>query len=235
MLAAEPAGFWMPSRPAILVLLGRRSWILTRPPERLAAAAGHRYWLGQIEDFTTEERFDLVLMLNLIEHVRRPDRVLARARELLSEGGVLVVKTPNFDALDARIFRHRSWGGYHTPRHFVLFTRASFQRLAQAQGLEVVSFAYTQGAPFWSVSVLNEMRRLGWIRCSREHPTTIPSAQSAAASRLRGIRLRSAAIRADVADALCAEARRTVRRTGTPASLASNAERQSDGGSPRRI
>jgi 2-polyprenyl-3-methyl-5-hydroxy-6-metoxy-1,4-benzoquinol methylase len=136
-----------------------------------AERAGHRYFLGPIEKFDSGEKFDLILMLNLIEHVRRPDEILSRARGLLSRDGLLLIKTPNFDALDALIFRHRSWGGYHTPRHFVLFNRDSFTRVAEAQGLEVVSFAYTQGAPFWTVSVLNELRLMGLVDISRERPS----------------------------------------------------------------
>jgi SAM-dependent methyltransferase len=136
-----------------------------------AEQAGHRYFLGPIEKFESSEKFDLILMLNLIEHVRRPDEILGRARGLLSRDGFLLIKTPNFDALDAIIFRHRSWGGYHTPRHFVLFNRRSFTRVAEAQGLEVVSFAYTQGAPFWTVSVMNELRLMGLVDISRERPS----------------------------------------------------------------
>jgi 2-polyprenyl-3-methyl-5-hydroxy-6-metoxy-1,4-benzoquinol methylase len=136
-----------------------------------AERAGHRYFLGTIEQFASEEKYDLILMLNLIEHVRRPDEVLAKARSLLTPGGVALIKTPNYDALDARIFRHRSWGGYHAPRHFVLFDRDSFARVARDQGLQVKSFAYAQGAPFWAVSVLNELRLLGLVKVSRERPS----------------------------------------------------------------
>jgi 2-polyprenyl-3-methyl-5-hydroxy-6-metoxy-1,4-benzoquinol methylase len=136
-----------------------------------AEQAGHRYFLGPIEKFEDEQRYDLILMLNFIEHVRQPDEILAKARCLLSRDGVLLIKTPNFTSLDARIFRHRSWGGYHTPRHFVLFNRNSFTRLAGAQGLRVASFSYTQGAPFWTVSVLNELRRAGLVTISRERPS----------------------------------------------------------------
>jgi SAM-dependent methyltransferase len=135
-----------------------------------AEGAGHRYFLGPIEEFAADRAYDLVLMLNMIEHVRRPDEVLAKARGLLSRNGLLLIKTPNFDSLDARIFRHRSWGGYHTPRHFVLFNRESFTRVAVAQGLRVAAFSYTQGAPFWAVSVLNELRRAGLARVSYERP-----------------------------------------------------------------
>jgi 2-polyprenyl-3-methyl-5-hydroxy-6-metoxy-1,4-benzoquinol methylase len=136
-----------------------------------AEQAGHRYFLGPIEKFESEQTYDLILMLNFIEHVRQPDEILAKARRLLSPGGVLLIKTPNFTSLDVRIFRHRSWGGYHTPRHFVLFNRNSFARLAGAQGLRVASFSYTQGAPFWTVSVLNELRRAGLATVSRERPS----------------------------------------------------------------
>jgi 2-polyprenyl-3-methyl-5-hydroxy-6-metoxy-1,4-benzoquinol methylase len=136
-----------------------------------AERAGHRYFLGTVEQFESEEKYDLILMLNLIEHVRRPDEVLAKARSLLTPHGLLLIKTPNYDALDAKIFRHRSWGGYHAPRHFVLFDRDSFARMAKKQGLHVKSFAYAQGAPFWTVSVLNELRLLGLVRISRERPS----------------------------------------------------------------
>jgi 2-polyprenyl-3-methyl-5-hydroxy-6-metoxy-1,4-benzoquinol methylase len=139
--------------------------------KKAAERAGHRYFLGTVEQFASEEKYDLILMLNLIEHVRRPDEVLAKARSLLTPDGLLLIKTPNYDALDARIFRHRSWGGYHAPRHFVLFDRDSFARMAKDQGLQVKSFAYAQGAPFWTVSVLNELRLLGLVKISRERPS----------------------------------------------------------------
>lgn len=140
--------------------------------EKLARAAGHDYALTPFEGFQTDRRFDLILMLNLIEHVAQPDAMLKKARDLLSPTGVLVIKTPNFDALDARLFRNRSWAGFHTPRHFVLFTKDSLLKIARASGLTVQEFAYTQGAPFWSVSAANELRRLGLISASRAAPLT---------------------------------------------------------------
>ena len=135
-----------------------------------ALSRGHAYHLGAIEQFETDRRFDLVLALNLIEHVRDPALVLRRIEGLLTPHGRVLIKTPNFEALDARIFRHRSWAGYHTPRHFVLFNRQSFVDLAEQNGLGVVDFSYTQGAPFWSVSVLDAMRRMGLVDISAERP-----------------------------------------------------------------
>jgi hypothetical protein len=85
---------------------------------------------------------------------------------MLSPNGRIVIKTPNFRSLDAVIFRHRSWGGYHCPRHFVLFNHESLTRTLRDAGLAVDRFSYTQGAPFWCVSIMNQMRLAGWISVS---------------------------------------------------------------------
>jgi SAM-dependent methyltransferase len=138
--------------------------------QALAEAHGHRYFCGRIEDFESIDRYDAILLLNLIEHVEDPVGVLRKAAGLLAPGGQIYIKTPNFRSLDARIFMHRSWGGYHCPRHFVLFSRASFEAAAKAAGLDVVGFSYTQGAPFWSVSLLDMLRRAGMAKVSAERP-----------------------------------------------------------------
>lgn len=135
-----------------------------------AVAHGHAYYLGRIEQFETDRRFDLVLALALIEHVRDPALVLRRIAGLLTAHGRVLITTPNFDALDARLFRNCSWGGYHTPRHFVLFNRQSFTDLAEQSGLGVVSFSYRQLPSYWSLAVLDAMRRLGLIEVSAQRP-----------------------------------------------------------------
>jgi SAM-dependent methyltransferase len=135
-----------------------------------AVAAGHDYFCGRIEDFVADRPFDLIILLNLIEHVALPGAVLERVREALAPGGVVLVKTPNVDSLDARLFRHRDWGGYHCPRHWVLFNRANLTGLAERSGLRVRRFSYTQGAPFWTVSVLAALARRRLARVTPEHP-----------------------------------------------------------------
>lgn len=137
----------------------------------VAVRKNYRYFLGRFEEFDPgAQKFDLILMLNLIEHVSDPRAVLEKAASMLAEGGVIWIKTPNFDSLDARIFRDRSWAGFHTPRHFVIFKRESLERLAAQCGMVVTSFAYTQGAPFWSVSLLDALRRLGMVNISSDRP-----------------------------------------------------------------
>lgn len=139
--------------------------------EASARASGHEYYLTTIEGLETDRQFDLILMLNLLEHVPNPVAVLKKAWRLLKPGGLIWIKTPNFDSLDARIFKNRSWGGLHTPRHFVLFTKQSLMRHCEANGFKILGCNYTQGAPFWTVSAINELRLLGLAEVSAHRPS----------------------------------------------------------------
>jgi 2-polyprenyl-3-methyl-5-hydroxy-6-metoxy-1,4-benzoquinol methylase len=138
--------------------------------QALALANGHGYFCGRIEDFETSERFDLVVLLNLIEHVRDPEQVMRKVGSLLAPGGLVLVKTPNYDALDARLFRHHDWAGLHCPRHWVLFTKRSFETLARRAGLRIQEASYTQGAPFWTASALGWLAANGAVHVSRDRP-----------------------------------------------------------------
>jgi len=135
-----------------------------------AKAAGHQYHCLRIEDFETASKFDVILMLNLIEHVEDPCAVLTKACSLLSPGGVILLKTPNYESLDGAIFKARNWGGFHSPRHWVIFNRRGFEVLAQKAGATVQQFQYTQGAPFWATSILFILARHRWIRITKERP-----------------------------------------------------------------
>lgn len=70
----------------------------------VAEKNGHTFHLSRIEDFKSFEKFDLILMLNLIEHVENPGEVLAKISTLLTDTGVCLIKTPNAQSLDARLF-----------------------------------------------------------------------------------------------------------------------------------
>lgn len=101
--------------------------------------------------------YELVLMLNLVEHVENPRNVLRTIYSVMNAGGILVVKTPNTNSLNRKIFDRFYWGGYHAPRHWVLFNKANFSTLSEECGFEIAKFYYTQGAPQWTASVLGSI------------------------------------------------------------------------------
>ncbi len=138
--------------------------------ESVARSKGHDYFNGRIEDYKAERKYDFVLMLNLIEHVADPGAVMANISNLLSDEGLVVIKTPNIESMDARMFGKRYWGGYHCPRHWTLFSRSSFEQMIEGLDLKVSSFSYTQGAPFWTFTTLFYLKKMGLARIDRNRP-----------------------------------------------------------------
>ena len=136
----------------------------------IAEEKGHAYFEGTIETFTTDKRFHLILMLNLIEHVANPLAVLQKAESLLSPGGIIVIKTPNTISWDARLYKKSYWGGLHCPRHWTIFSEKSFRILLQATKLKIKKLQYTQGAPFWAFSIIAALSRKKIIRSSAKKP-----------------------------------------------------------------
>lgn len=62
-----------------------------------------KFYDSLIEDFQTDEKFDTVLLLDILEHVVDPVTVLHKAASFLSEEGVLIAHVPNANAINRRL------------------------------------------------------------------------------------------------------------------------------------
>ena len=78
-----------------------------------------------------EQRFDVIVMSELIEHVPAPQRFLKRAEELLEDGVVVYLTTPNFGSL-ARRMLGESWSVIH-PEHIGYFERSTIRKLVSEE------------------------------------------------------------------------------------------------------
>ena len=74
------------------------------------------------------------------------------------------------DTLDCRLFQAHNWGGFHCPRHWVLFNQRGLRDLARRCGLECVWARYTQGAPQWTNSILGWLADRGMLAVTRARP-----------------------------------------------------------------
>jgi len=102
--------------------------------------------------------FDLITMFHVIEHVASPRATVERMAGWLAPGGVLAIETPNLDSLDARLFASGTWGGFHIPRHWHLFTPATLTRMLESVGLEVETIRFQTGHAFWMYSLHHQLR-----------------------------------------------------------------------------
>lgn len=115
--------------------------------------------------------FDYVVAGDVIEHLSRPERVLAEVATVLRPGGEVLLSVPNFSHWYSRL--RVAVGAFDYDRrgildetHLRFFTRASLRRTVRAAGYDVLDIAST-GAPFWSLlgrgplaAVLGGMSRL---------------------------------------------------------------------------
>jgi SAM-dependent methyltransferase len=64
---------------------------------------GATVYLKQFNEFTYEEKFSLIHMSHVIEHIPNPVEWLQKAGSMLEEGGVLVINVPNKFSLSFRL------------------------------------------------------------------------------------------------------------------------------------
>jgi SAM-dependent methyltransferase len=87
--------------------------------------------------------FDVVTMWDVLEHVEDPLATLRQAAELLGDGGLLFVSTPNVDGLFPR-FSYRlarlagRWPHPEPPRHLFQFSKATLGRFLREAGFETI-------------------------------------------------------------------------------------------------
>jgi 2-polyprenyl-3-methyl-5-hydroxy-6-metoxy-1,4-benzoquinol methylase len=95
-----------------------------------------------IKVFTEEisnikQKFDVITMFDLIEHVMDPKKLILESKALLNPGGIIVAFTPNFDSLGIQLLRETS-SLICPPAHLTYFTKKSVEKLAMDSGLELV-------------------------------------------------------------------------------------------------
>jgi decaprenyl-phosphate phosphoribosyltransferase len=118
----------------------------------VAQKAGHKVLLGGFPEVRpANQKFDIVLLSDVIEHVSDPYALLAAAKEHCNESGIVVVATPNVSSLAARL-TGKSWWHYRKA-HVSYFNKSTFNRLAERVGLKsIFDFSPTWFFPVWYLS-----------------------------------------------------------------------------------
>jgi SAM-dependent methyltransferase len=82
-----------------------------------------------------ESQFDVVSMIELIEHVADPRDLLETAVELLRPGGVVYLTTPNAASLNCRLLGP-TWSVLCPPDHLTLWTSGGLRSALKRAGLQ---------------------------------------------------------------------------------------------------
>ncbi|HMI20041.1 MAG TPA: bifunctional 2-polyprenyl-6-hydroxyphenol methylase/3-demethylubiquinol 3-O-methyltransferase UbiG [Sphingomonas sp.] len=132
-----------------LARLGAQATGLDAAPENIAAARVHAdgqglaidYRAGSVEDLTAE-RFDLVVSMEVIEHVADPAAFIGGLAAALAEDGILILSTPNRTPLSKLALITVGEGLGMVPKgthdHTKFLTPGELSALVEQNGLEVV-------------------------------------------------------------------------------------------------
>lgn len=85
--------------------------------------------------------FDIIMLSDVLEHVRNPRELLREVRRILKDDGQVIISVPNWSCAEARVFGHKHWRNLDVPRHLWHFTHASLSALLRRTG-------FTHIAPF---------------------------------------------------------------------------------------
>ncbi|HMB89592.1 MAG TPA: class I SAM-dependent methyltransferase [Rhodothermales bacterium] len=99
---------------------------------------------GRLGDLEGRKQYDLITMLQLIEHIRAPRELLREAGQLLSPNGYLYIATPNIDSASFEYLKEQHMH-VSSFAHVSLFTRESLLGLASQCGFALVHHEYYGG------------------------------------------------------------------------------------------
>jgi glycosyltransferase involved in cell wall biosynthesis/SAM-dependent methyltransferase len=90
-----------------------------------------------VEELDEDTRFDVITLIDVLEHVPDPCTTIERCHELLAANGVLCVVTPDPASLTARVAGRRWWS--LVPAHSYLIPRKTLLELLLARGLVIAA------------------------------------------------------------------------------------------------
>jgi SAM-dependent methyltransferase len=89
--------------------------------------------------FDTKNKYDVITMGDVIEHVFDPTAAIRKTYDLLEDDGVLWISTPNFNSGFSRImkFDDPMW---NEPTHVTYFSYDGFRKLLFENGFEILNY-----------------------------------------------------------------------------------------------
>lgn len=92
---------------------------------------------GSLESFETDEKFDLISMIQVAAHFYDPRKAFGKAFELLNENGFLLIETWNRDSFSAKIFG-KNWHEYSPPSVLQFFSEKGLMKFLKEIGFEKI-------------------------------------------------------------------------------------------------
>jgi 2-polyprenyl-3-methyl-5-hydroxy-6-metoxy-1,4-benzoquinol methylase len=84
-----------------------------------------------------KKKFDVIVLLHVLEHLQDPVKVLNKVKFLLNRKGIVLLSTPNTDSFGFKLGR-QNWFHLDPPYHTVLFNKDNMNLLCEKTGLKII-------------------------------------------------------------------------------------------------
>jgi len=103
----------------------------------LCKANGIEVFEGElIEVHFANENFDVITLIQVLEHVHNPSAILNEVHRILKTDGLLLIAVPNFGCLDRKILG-ADWPHLDIPRHLYHFELSTLKKLLEKNRFEI--------------------------------------------------------------------------------------------------
>lgn len=103
--------------------------------------------VGMFEDVLLSEKYGVVVMSQVLEHIVNPNSIINRISELMSSGGVIACAVPNFQSFNVKLMGINDNSCLWIPEHVNFFTRKGLMELFNKNGFDVVGYNYVTRIP----------------------------------------------------------------------------------------
>ena len=93
---------------------------------------------GSIESFETDEKFNLISMIQVVAHFYNPRKAFENAFKLLDENGLLLIESWNRESFSAKLFGE-NWHEYSPPSVLQWFSLTGLTEFLEGLGFERIS------------------------------------------------------------------------------------------------
>jgi SAM-dependent methyltransferase len=128
----------------------------------IAKKKGLNIYNGLLETYNPEQKFDMIILNHVLEHLPDPAKTIQKVNLLLKDNGVLVGEIPTCDCFERIIFG-RYWQGYHLPRHLTWFSKTLLKQFLENNGFTNISIHMQAQPSCWQVSLRNYFTAKGLL------------------------------------------------------------------------
>jgi len=113
---------------------------------KIARAKGHKIFLGDLLELNLEEKFDLITLWDVLEHLAEPVKYLKQINIILDQSGLLAINTIDSGSRWAR-FWGRNWQAILPPEHLFYFSQKSLKKCLRPE--RIMAILKPNGIPKW--------------------------------------------------------------------------------------